>query len=184
MVNKCWFTLKIEILATFYNILVNYGQNQEIFQENCNFLEEISWSLISCFLVLYQEMCNSILDRNIFCRKIRAEEVKTKLQEKIQLLEEEYIEQNEIIVKSSLSHSQQIDKKAGMLFVFKSSISFMKLLLLHSWVEMPLKKSLKKLNVILRKSSWLHYFELIHKRHNTLVLLPFFLSFLFLGGGE
>ena len=43
----------------FYNILVNYGQNQEIFQEKCNFLEEISWSLISCFLVFYQEMCNS-----------------------------------------------------------------------------------------------------------------------------
>ena len=39
--------------------LVNFGQNQEIFQENCNFLEEISWSIISCFLVFYQEMCNS-----------------------------------------------------------------------------------------------------------------------------
>ena len=71
--------------------------------------------------------------------------MKTKLQEKIQLLEEEYIEKNEIIVKSSLNHPQQIDKKAGMLFVFKSSISFMKLLLLHSWVDMPLKKALKSL---------------------------------------
>ena len=60
MVHKCWFTLRIEILVNFYNILVNYGQNQEIFQEKCNFLEEISWSLISCFLVFYQEMCNSI----------------------------------------------------------------------------------------------------------------------------
>ena len=59
MVHKCWFTLRIEILVNFYNILVNYGQNQEIFQEKCNFLEEISWSLISCFLVFYQEMCNS-----------------------------------------------------------------------------------------------------------------------------
>ena len=62
MVHKCWFTLRIEILVNFYNILVNYGQNQEIFQEKCNFLEEISWSLISCFLVFYQEMCNSTTD--------------------------------------------------------------------------------------------------------------------------
>ena len=49
--------------------------------------------------------------------------MKTKLQEKIQLLEEEYIEKNEIIVKSSLGHNQQIDKKAGMLFAFRMSIS-------------------------------------------------------------
>jgi len=60
MVHKYWVTLRIEILVNFYSILVNYGQNQEIFQEKCNFLEEISWSLISCFLVFYQEMCNSI----------------------------------------------------------------------------------------------------------------------------
>ena len=59
MVHKCWFTLRIQILVNFYHIFVSFGQNQEIFQENCNFLEEISWSLISCFLVFYQEMCNS-----------------------------------------------------------------------------------------------------------------------------
>ena len=61
MVHKCWFTLRIQILVNFHHIFVSFGKNREIFQENCNFLEEISWSLISCFLVFYQEMCNSTL---------------------------------------------------------------------------------------------------------------------------
>ena len=38
MVHKCLFTLRIQILVNFYHILVRFGQNQEIFQENCNFL--------------------------------------------------------------------------------------------------------------------------------------------------
>ena len=62
MVCKRWFILRIQILVNFYHYLVIFGQNQEIFQENGNFLEEISWSSISCFLVFYQEMCNSICD--------------------------------------------------------------------------------------------------------------------------
>ena len=79
--------------------------------------------------------------------------MKTKLQEKIQLLEEEYIEKNEIIVKSSLGHDQQIDKKAGMLFVFKRSISIYEIITTSLLSRNATEESLKKLNVILRKSS-------------------------------
>ena len=59
MVSKCCYTLRDQILVNFGHIFINSQSKPGNFQEKSNFLEEISWSLFSCFLVFYQEMCNS-----------------------------------------------------------------------------------------------------------------------------